>query len=111
MPSPNNPLKVGEDDSPISGKPDSRTAQFSFFEGGAPNQIFLFDRWGVKYGTDDKGHAASIILAVLLLKLLACLFVLGTIWDRDWIVDALQILGTAFTLVAGVAIGKSAADK
>lgn len=111
MPSPIDPFKVGEDNSPISGKPDLRTAQFPFFEGGAPNQIFMFDRWGVKYGTDDKGHAASIILSVLLLILLSCLFVLGTIWDRDWIVDAIQILGTAFTLVAGVAIGKSTADK
>ena len=78
---------------------------------GAPNQVFMLDRFGFKYGTDDKGHAAAIILSVFLLVLLGCLFVLGTLFDRSWIPDAVQILGTAFTFVAGVAIGKSIEDK
>lgn len=71
----------------------------------------MFDRFGLKYGTDDKGHAAAIILSILLLFLLGCLFALGTLCDCSWISDALQILGTAFTFVAGVAVGKSLGDR
>jgi hypothetical protein len=104
-PSQSDPLLVGEDESPVKEESDRHTARF--FPGGAPNQVFMLDRFGFKYGTDDKGHAAAIILSVLLLALLGCLIVLGTFFDRSWIPDALQILGTAFTFVAGVAVGKS----
>ena len=106
---PSDQLLVGEDPSPVENESDRHTARF--FPGGAPNQVFMLDRFGFKYGTDDKGHAAAIILSVFLLVLLGCLFVLGTLFDRSWIPDAVQILGTAFTFVAGVAIGKSIEDK
>lgn len=77
-----------------------------FIPNGAPHQVFRFCRWGVEYGTDDKGHAASIILSVSLLFLLLFLFVVGALADRPWVSDALTIIGTAFTFTAGVAIGK-----
>jgi len=102
---PNDWSSVHEDDLAVPAKPDKYTK--AFIPGGAPNQVFMFDRLGLKYGTDDKGHAASLILSVLLLALLLCLFFLGTLCDPPWISDALQIIGTAFTFVAGVAVGKS----
>jgi hypothetical protein len=86
-------------------KPDRFTA-LSFIPNGAPNQVFRFCKWGFEYGTDDKGHAASIILSITLLILLIILFIIGGFFDRSWISDALKILGTAFTFTAGVAIGK-----
>ena len=109
MPESDGELLVREDDSPISQEPDPITS--TFIKGGAPNQIFMFDRFGLKYGTDDKGHAASIILSVLLLFLLGGLFILGAIVDRPWFPDAIKILGTTFTFVAGVGVGKSLGDK
>ena len=67
-----------------------------------------YGEFGFKYGTDDKGHAAALVLAVFLLILLTVLLIVGAIVDRPWIKEALQIIGVAFTFVAGVAIGKSA---
>ncbi|ESW60222.1 MAG: hypothetical protein Q27BPR15_13070 [Rhodobacter sp. CACIA14H1] len=89
--------------------PDRYTRQGpNFIENGAPNQVFRFCKWGIEYGTDDKGHAAAIIISTCLLLLLCVLFVIGAIVERGWIGDALQIVGTAFTITAGVAIGKGA---
>lgn len=81
-----------------------------FIPNGAPHQVFRFCRWGVEYGTDDKGHAASIILSVTLLALLMALFAIGAFVDRPWIVEALKLIGTAFTFTAGVAIGKGSSS-
>ena len=98
-------LTVGQAGSSNS-KPDEHTKKF--FDGGAPGQIFKFERWGLSYGTDDKGHAAAIILSVAICILLAVVFAIGLIVDRTWIPDALKLLGTSLTFCAGVAIGKSA---
>lgn len=95
-----------------SKKPDQYTKQDpTFIKGGAPNQIFKFERWGIAYGTDDKGHAASIILSVLLVALLAGVAFGGLFVERMWMPDMLKLLGTAFTFTAGVAIGKSSTKK
>lgn len=75
--------------------------------------MFRFCAWGIEYGTDDKGHAASIILSISLMCAILVLFVAGVFVDRAWFGDAMKILGTAFTFTAGVAIGKgsSASNK
>lgn len=105
-------LIVSEPDSSVPTDPDKHTRKSpSFFPGGAPGQIFKFENWGFSYGTDDKGHAASIILSLMILALLALVILIGAFVQREWILDALQLLGTAFTFVAGVAVGKSAANK
>lgn len=83
----------------------------AFISDGAPDQIFRFERWGFSYGTDDKSHAAAIILSLTTCGLLVLLFCLGAIVDRPWISEALKILGTAFTFTAGVAIGKASGKK
>lgn len=91
-----------------SSIPDRDTTKNpAFHEGGGDGQVFHFKIWGLSYGTDDKGHAASLILSVLILVALIALFGFGTLVDRAWMPDALKILGTAFTFVAGVAVGKS----
>lgn len=88
--------------------PDDATKKNpAFHKGGGDGQVFHFKLWGLSYGTDDKGHAASLILSVLILISLMALFALGTIVERSWMSDALKLLGTAFTFIAGVAVGKS----
>ncbi|MEP3277394.1 MAG: hypothetical protein ABJN26_22565 [Stappiaceae bacterium] len=89
--------------------PDSETSKNPDYaaDANAEGRVFHFNKWGVKYGVDDKGHAASIILSIILALLLAFVFLVGAFADRSWISDAIKILGTAFTLTAGVAIGKS----
>ncbi|MEO1611281.1 MAG: hypothetical protein AAFU55_02835 [Pseudomonadota bacterium] len=105
-------LVVVETEAPVSNKPDEHTRKDPvFFPGGAPNQIFQLNLGFVSYGTDDKSHAASLILSIMLGALMLSLFVIGAIIERAWIPDALKILGPAFTLVAGVAIGKSTSGK
>ena len=111
IPQPDNWSVVREDESEVSTKPDKHTSASTFFQGGAPNQVLMIDLGFFKYGTDDKGHAASLLLSFFLLLLLCVLFPIGAFFDRVWVVDALQILGTAFTLVSGVAIGKSIGEK
>ena len=94
----------------IGTTPDAKTGSDAvFFEGGAPGQVFKFQRWGVSYGTDDKGHLAALVLSLLILILLAVVFTGGFFVDRGWITDAIKLLGPAFTFVAGVAIGKGTA--
>lgn len=89
-------------------EPDEDTSTNpALHQGGAPGQVFHFNKWGLSYGTDDKGHAASLILSVGLLVVLIILIVCGSILKPDWVGDGLKILGTAFTFVAGVAVGKS----
>lgn len=91
--------------------PDKYSAKGpTFIPDGAPHQVFRFCRWGIEYGTDDKGHAASIILSVTLLALLCLLFVIGGFVERVWITDGIKIIGTAFTFTAGVAIGKGSSS-
>ena len=87
--------------------PDEATEKNpAFHEGGGAGQVFHFRRWGISYGTDDKGHAAAIILSALLLAVLLIVILVGAVTDSIWISDALHIVGTSFTFVAGVAVGQ-----
>lgn len=100
-------LIVGGTGETVPSEPDKYTKSGKqFFDGGAPDQIFRFEKFGICYGTDDKAHAAAIILSMVIGGLLLALFLIGAIFDRAWIGDAIQILGTAFTLTIGVAIGQ-----
>ena len=105
--SPPDPI-VAKPPPPVSTVPDENTRQYpAFHEGGAAGQVFHFTRWGLSYGTDDKGHAAALILSALLLVVLLVVILIGAAVDNNWISDALQIVGTSFTFVAGVAVGQS----
>lgn len=82
-----------------------------FIPDGAPHQVFRLDLKWFTYGTDDKPHAASLLLSLLIGFLLLVVLLVGLVSDRTWIPDALKILGTAFTFTAGIAIGKSGGSK
>lgn len=105
-------LVVRETEGDIPTVPDKHTKKDPvFFDGAAPNQVFRLHLGFVSYGTDDKGHAASLILSIMIGILLMIVFAIGAFVDREWIPDSLKLLGTAFTLVAGVAIGKGGNKK
>lgn len=89
---------------------DSKTGP-TYIPDGAPYQVFRVNLKWFSYGTDDKPHAASLLLSIMLGFLLLVIFVVGLFFDRAWIPDAIKILGTAFTFTAGVAIGKGSAKK
>ena len=57
-----------------------------------------------KYGTNDKTHAAALVLSLLLF----CTIVGVLIWGDggEWAKEAFHWLGSAFLFVTGVALGK-----
>ena len=69
--------------------------------------MFHFDRWGIRYGVDDKGQAAAFVLSVLLIALMGFALLLGVVVERSWFGDVFKVLATALTFTVGVAIGKS----
>lgn len=90
-----------------SDQPDEATQTGpNFIPDGAPYQVFRINLRWFSYGTDDKPHAASLLLSLMIGALLLAIIVVGLVVDRLWIPDAIKILGTAFTFTAGVAIGK-----
>lgn len=101
--------KVPSPPAQIPDQPDSDTKKDPCFtDGHAPNQVFHFSRWGFSYGTDDKGHAASLTLSFAILALILLIVLIGSVLsDREWLADILKVLGSAFLIVAGIAVGKS----
>lgn len=57
-----------------------------------------------KYGTDDKTHAAAILLSLLLFITIAGILIFGD--GSEWTKEAFRWVSGAFLFTAGVAIGK-----
>ncbi|WP_147324557.1 hypothetical protein [Shinella sp. WSJ-2] len=102
--------KVPSPPAQIPDQPDTDTRKDPCFtDGHAPNQVFHFSKWGFAYGTDDKGHAAALTLSFAILALILLIVFMGAfLSDREWLADILKVLGSAFLIVAGIAVGKSA---
>ena len=95
-------------------EPDAATRKGlkDFTGDDAPNRVLHINFGFFKYGTDDKGHAAALILSMLLLAMIGLTGIAGLIAPNDeWTKTLLQMLGSAFTLVAGVAIGQGISKK
>lgn len=70
--------------------------------------MFFFDKFGIRYGTDDKKHAASLIISFLsALILLSCLIIGVLVCDRGFVIEIAKIAGSVFLFSTGVAIGSS----
>lgn len=102
--------KVPSPPAQIPDQPDTDTRKDPCFtDGHAPNQVFHFSKWGFAYGTDDKGHAAALTLSFAILALILLIVIVGAfLSEREWLADILKVLGSAFLIVAGIAVGKSA---
>jgi len=104
IPSP--PSTPKEPDAATQKNPDYST------DAKAEGRVFHFKALGIKYGSDDKQHVASLVLSLLVLFIiLLCLLVGIFVSDRDWIVEIAKIMGSAFLFIAGVAIGSSKKSK
>jgi hypothetical protein len=93
---------------PQSNKPDIATKKNPFTHGDGDGQVFHFKGLGISYGTDDKGHAASLVLSVLLFVGLIICLGFGTLGnDSKFVLEISKVMGTAFLIVTGIAVGKS----
>jgi len=93
----------------VSTLPDAATQKGlnDFTGSGAENRVLHINVGFFKYGTDDKAHAGAMVLSIVLLVMIALTGIAGLIAaDSKWPGELLEKLGTAFTFVAGVAIGQ-----
>jgi hypothetical protein len=90
--------------------PDSETALG--LDRPAAQRVLYLNFGFFKYGTDDKAHAAAILLSI---GLLAALFIISLTAifspNAPMFERAINIFGNAFLFVAGVAIGQRFTDK
>ena len=95
----------------VSSEPDKYTRKSPDMTGAsAENRVMLIDVGFFKYGTDDKAHAGAIFLSLLLLFVLFVTVAVGAFAPNvEWLKVAIQVVGSSFTLVAGVAIGRGGA--
>ena len=70
----------------------------------ADNRVLHINCGIFKYGTNDKTHAAALVLALLLFIAIAGVLIFGD--GNEWCREAFRWLGGAFLFVAGVAVGK-----
>lgn len=98
----------------LSPDPDQYTAKDPDFTGDhAGNRVLHLKLPWIRYGTDDKGHAAALVLSALLLIVALIVCVIGLIGqfsghDAPWVGAILSWIGNAFLFTAGIAVGKSA---
>jgi hypothetical protein len=99
----------------LSTVPDNYTAKGFDFAAGehADNRILHINTRCFRYGTDDKGHAAALILSALLLGTAIIIAIIGAIGlfsgkDPQWLGTLVTWIGNAFLFTAGIAVGKSA---
>jgi len=92
----------------VSSVPDEATKTGPDYTGANASKRVLYVNLGfVKYGTNDKVHAAALILSFVLL--LAVFAVIGQGFyqgEHGWADKVFSWLGSAFLFVAGVAVGK-----
>ena len=91
-------------------KPDRDTRTAPDYTGDTAASRVLYLNWGwFRYGTDDAGHAAALILSTFLLFIIGVIIIIGIFMDQNaiWMDRVFTWLGGAFLFVAGVAIGKS----
>lgn len=101
----------------LSNTPDKATKKGKRDMTGesADDRIFFVDNKLFKYGTDDKYHAAALIISFLLLALIAIVLVGNTIiaiWnptyaEKIWSERIFLAVWNGFIFVAGVAVGGS----
>ena len=98
----------------LSTNPDKYTQKAPDYTSiHAEHRVLHITTSWMKYGTDDKGHAAALILSCLLLAMIALLFVAG-LFARDqaaWIGTTLGLLGNGFLFTSGIAVGKGKSQK
>lgn len=74
----------------------------------ANNRVLRINLGVIRYGTDDKTHAAAVVFSLLLFAVIVLVVLAGIASsDHDWTYRVLQWLGMPFSMVIGVAIGRA----
>jgi len=74
----------------------------------AAGRVFLLDLGIIKYGSDDKIHAAAFIFACILLFVTVAFYTAGFFaHDTAWAEEAVKWSGSTFLFVAGIVLGKA----
>ena|ERR1700735_4249793 len=96
----------------LSEKPDHATRKDIDFTGPSAEKRILYINLGIfRYGTDDKAHAASIVLSLILLVMTLIIMLVGLFSSNlGWLEKMQAWIGSAFLFVAGVAIGRGGRD-
>jgi hypothetical protein len=103
------PLKIPPPSGHLSEKPDAATRKGlrDFTGPDAENRVLYINAGFFRYGTDDKAHAASIALSMVLLLVALLVMVVGLFSSNVvWLEKMQAWIGSAFLFVAGVAIGR-----
>lgn len=99
----------------VPNEPDAATRKGlknDYTSDGAENRVLLINLGFFRYGTDDKAHAGAMVLSIVLLGMIFLTGLAGLLTGAaEWTQQLIQWLGSAFTLVAGVAIGQGIANK
>ena len=74
----------------------------------ADNRVLHINLWVFKYGTNDKTHAAAMVLSLLLFLTIVGVLIFGG--GTDLAKEAFHWLGSAFLFVSGVALGKGGSE-
>ena len=78
----------------------------------ARDRVLYINLWFFKYGTNDKVHAAAVVLSIVLLLAIIALIFFGTSHhEGNWDEKAFSWLGGAFLFISGVALGKGGSDR
>jgi hypothetical protein len=78
----------------------------------AGNRLLFINAGFFRYGTDDKTHAAAIVLSGVLLVIGLLVVIIGSFSSNSaWLERALMLIWNAFMFVAGVALGRSGKEK
>ena len=94
----------------VSNIPDKYTRKaFDMTGPYADHRVFFINTKFFKYGTTDQGHAAALVLSAMLLAVILLLGGIALAAGSDHAI--LQLLIAPFSLVAGVAVGKSLGSK
>jgi len=103
------PRKILPPQGDLSDRPDNYTSLSPDWTGsGANDRVMHINMPFLKYGTNDKTHAASLLLSLLLLIIIVFLSICGMFSSNAaWMDKVFTYLGSAFLFVAGVAVGRS----
>lgn len=101
IPPPSENLSLQPDKDTKKGLPPDYAA-----DGSAGHRVLHINLGFFKYGTNDKAHAASIMLSLLLFVAIISVIVIGMFTSNmTWAEKAFNWLGSAFLFTTGIALG------
>jgi hypothetical protein len=74
----------------------------------ASHRVLNLNLGVIKYGTNDKTHAAAIVFSLLILVAIVSLTLLGApLEHREWLDEIIRWLEGAFLVALGIALGRA----